>query len=83
MPYSLGQAYTLFILDQNQKALMMFDPRPIMSCYQDLPYKRFVKKILDISYNIVPAMREVRHGWFEDLFHWKHIPIEDTPVVDG
>jgi hypothetical protein len=74
--------YTLFVLDHTERTLMMFDTSLIQNGCQDIPCKRFVKKILNINVNYAQAMRHVCERWFEDIFLWKDVPIEDTLVVN-
>jgi hypothetical protein len=82
LPYSLSMAYPLFVLDHTERTPMMFDTSPIKKCFQEIPYKRFVKKNLNIKINYAQAVKHVCQMWFEDIFLWRHVPIEDTPVVD-
>jgi hypothetical protein len=82
LPYSISSTYTFFVLDHTERTLMMFDTSPIQNWCQDIPYKRFVKKILNINVNYAQAVRHVCPRWFEDIFLWKHVPMEDTPIVD-
>jgi hypothetical protein len=83
LPYSVSMTYTLFVLDHTERTLMMFDISPIEKCFQDILDTRFIKKILNIYVNYAQAMvRHVCQRWFEDIFLWRHVPIEDTPVVD-
>jgi hypothetical protein len=82
MPYSISTSYTLFVLDHTERTLMMFDTILIQNCFQDIPYKRFRKKILNININYAQAMRCICLRWFKDIFLWENVPMEDTPIVD-
>jgi hypothetical protein len=82
MPYSISMTYILFVLDHTERTLLMFDIGLIQNGCQDIPYKRFVKKILNINVNYAQAARHECERWFQDIFLWKHVPIEDTLGVD-
>jgi hypothetical protein len=82
LPYSISTTYTLFVLDHTERTLMMFDTSPIEKCFQDIPYKRFIKKNLNINVNYAQVVKHAYQRWFKDIFLWRHVPIEDTPVVD-
>jgi hypothetical protein len=72
----------LFVFDYEEKTLIVLDPTPILDWCKDMPYKRYVHKILNIcnSYRLAMGVQALERA--VDVFSWKHILPSGLPVIE-
>jgi hypothetical protein len=65
-----------------KKKLSVLDPAPIPDWCKDMPYKYYVRKIIDISnyYRLATGVKANERPI--DVFHWKHILQSGIPIIE-
>jgi hypothetical protein len=74
MPWKRG-GLNLFVFDREEKTLTVLDPTPIPDWCKDIPYKRYVHRIINVS-------NSYRRAMGVDVFRWKHILPSSIPVIE-
>jgi hypothetical protein len=74
MPWKRG-GLNLFVFDREEKTLTVLDPTPIPDWCKDIPYKRYVHRIINVS-------NSYRRAMGVDVFQWKHILPSSIPVIE-
>ena len=82
MPWRKGGIFNLFVLDREKKTLSVLDPTPIPDWCKDMPYKRYVHRIINVSNSYRLAMGVQAPERAVDVFAWKHILPSGIPVIE-
>ena len=82
MPWRKGGIFNLFVLDREKKTLSVLDPTPIPDWCKDMPYKYYVRKIIDISNYYRCATGVKANERPINVFHWKHILQSGIPIIE-
>ena len=61
----------LFVLDHKDKKFTWIDPTSTPEWCKDMPYKKYVRAILDMSIKYMSAMRVYDQKWSQNIFTWK------------
>jgi len=70
------------VFDLEEKTLIVLDPTPIPDWCKDMPYKRYVHRIINVSNSYRLAMGVQAPERAVDVFAWKHILPSGIPVIE-
>ena len=71
MPWVKSTNFILFVLDHKDKKFTRIDPTSTPEWCKDMPYKKYVRAILDMSIKYMSAMRVYDQKWSQNIFTWK------------
>ena len=71
MPWVKSTKFMLFVLDHKNKKFTWIDPTSTPEWCKDMPYKKYVRAILDMSIKYMSAMRVYDQKWSQNIFTWK------------
>jgi len=72
----------LYVLHQEALSMTIFDTTPPPERMKDdIPFKRYVKTIMQMEQDYIIGMQAQDSGWrAKGIFHWKTIIADDIPV---
>ncbi|KAG0523633.1 hypothetical protein BDA96_07G139600 [Sorghum bicolor] len=81
MPWKRG-GLNLYVFDREEKTLTVLDPSPIPDWCKDMPYKRYMHRIINVFNNYRLAIGVQAPECVIDVFAWKHILPSGIPVIE-
>jgi hypothetical protein len=74
----------LYVFDQQEKILIMIDPKPVEEWCKDTPALMYVKYTLGFCFNYTTVVNKHIPGWDEDVFKWKFKRVKNiAEEIDG
>jgi len=65
------------VLDHKDKTLTVLDPMINEDCFQDMPFKRYARRIIHIAPYYMRAMGVANPEWSQDIFRWQTLTPDD------
>jgi len=73
-----------YMYSLDERSIALIDFKPLHSCFRDIPYKKYVRVLLEFYSKFGAALKVQRPGWQEDVFLWSHTIPDIVPKdTDG